>query len=101
MFIPEDLYDEDFYDSLFNELKEECLNFGPIEHISIPRPDKDGNINNNVGKCFVKFCNLADAKKARFHLAGRSYNNRTIITSFCNENDYDKLLNNNDIISTV
>ena len=42
-----------------------------------------------VGKIFVKFYYQIPAKKAKFHLAGRTYNKRTVITSFYPEEQFD------------
>lgn len=39
MFSPEDLFDEDFYQELCDDVKQECEKYGSIEKIDIPRPD--------------------------------------------------------------
>ena len=83
MFYPEDLFDEEFYDDLQADLKEECQKYGPIESIVIPRSDPNcGYSVPSVGKAFVKFMYIIHAKRARLGLSGRVYNKRTVIVSF-------------------
>ena len=36
---PEDLFEEDFYQELFDDVKQECEKFGTIDKIEIPRPN--------------------------------------------------------------
>lgn len=86
----EDLFDDDAYDELLFDLRNECQLYGNIEKIEIPRPDKTtGYCNPAVGKCYVKFYYQIPAKKCKFHLAGRTYNKRTVITSFYPEDRFD------------
>ena len=86
----EDLWEDDLYEELIKDMKEECEKFGPVEKIDVPRPDpKTGIVGPNVGKVFVKFAYLIPAKQARYRLAGRTYNRRTVITSFYPEDKFD------------
>ncbi|CAK90407.1 unnamed protein product (macronuclear) [Paramecium tetraurelia] len=86
----EDLYEDDLYEELMEDIRSECIRFGQIEKIEIPRPDKEsGFCNPAVGKIFVKFYYQIPAKKAKFHLAGRTYNKRTVVTSFYPEEQFD------------
>ena len=89
MCYPEDLFDEEFYEDLVKDLEEECVKFGPIEKIVIPRPDPQcGYTVPSVGKIFVKFMYIIHAKRARHGLAGRVYNKRTVVTSFYPEEKF-------------
>jgi len=38
---PEDLFEDDIYDELLEDIRMECSQFGNIERIEIPRPDKE------------------------------------------------------------
>lgn len=83
MFYIEDLFDEESYENLTSDLREECEKYGPIEKIVIPRPDPIcGYSSPTVGKAFVKFMYIIAAKRARVAIAGKVYNKRTIVTSF-------------------
>jgi len=87
---PEDLLEDDFYNDLMEDMKEETSKFGNTEEVNIPRPDlTTGIIGPSVGKVFVKYVSLISAKQARHRLAGRSYNKRTIVTAFYPEDKYD------------
>lgn len=37
---PEDLIEDDFYTDLVEDVQQECLPFGSIERVEIPRPDR-------------------------------------------------------------
>ena len=89
MFYPEDLFDEEEYESLKADLQEECAKYGPIEKIVIPRPDSVcGYSPPTIGKAFVKFMYIIAAKRARVGIAGKVYNKRTVITSFYPEEKF-------------
>lgn len=90
MYSADDLVDDEYYEELRSDLETECLKYGLIETIEIPRPDRiSGVCSNSVGKAFVKFQYLIPAKKARQKIAGRTYNKRTVITSFYPEEKFD------------
>ncbi len=66
------------------------MHFGTVLNVEVPRPDKTTELASRaVGKVFVKFSTLQSAKKARYNLAGRIYNRRTVIASFYPENYFD------------
>jgi splicing factor U2AF subunit len=51
--------------------------------VVIPRPDNGcGYAYPSVGKVFVKFRYITQAKKARQGISGRVYNKRTVVTSY-------------------
>lgn len=91
MMMIEDLFEEDFYRRLLEDVESETKTFGPIESIVIPRPDPESGICAPcVGKVFVKFFYLKPAKQARHKLNGRTYNKRTVIASFYAEEKFDR-----------
>ena len=58
--------------------------------MEIPRPDRTTCIASPaVGKVFVKYSTLPNAKKARYNLTGRKFNRRTVVASFYPENYFD------------
>jgi splicing factor U2AF subunit len=66
------------------------MQFGTVLNVEIPRPDKNTSLAGPaVGKIFVKFSSVPAAKNARYTLAGRKFNRRTVITSFYPENYFD------------
>nr|QZA51943.1 splicing factor u2af1 [Paramecium bursaria] len=86
----EDLFEDDVYEEIMEDVRSECQRYGQVDRIEVPRPDKEtGYCCPAVGKIFVKFYYQIPAKKAKFHLAGRTYNKRTVITSFYPEEQFD------------
>ncbi len=82
--------DDQYYKELMEDVKEEISKFGNVIEIDIPRPDPRTGISGpSVGKIFVKFQLLIPAKQARHRLAGRTYDRRTVITSFYPEDKFD------------
>lgn len=91
MCCPEDLFDSDFVHELISDVKEECSKYGTIDKVEVPLPDsKTGRCCPSVGKVFVKFLYQISAKQARYRLNGRTYNRRTIITTFYSEDKFEK-----------
>lgn len=90
MCTPEDLFEQDFYEQLKDDVVNECSKFGFIDNIEIVRPElRTGLCSPSVGKIFVRFSDTLDAKKARYRLNGRTYNNRTVIVSFYPEKKFE------------
>ncbi|OMJ92895.1 hypothetical protein SteCoe_4228 [Stentor coeruleus] len=89
MFSPQDLVDEaEFHDS-YGDIWKECQKYGLVENISICRPDLNSlEIPVNVGKVYVKFFDLVAAKRAKYFLNGKTFNNRTVVISFYPEQWY-------------
>lgn len=96
----EDLMDDTYFKDLHEDVNEEASKFGSVVEIDIPRPDpvrnltfdnfqKTGIAGPSCGKIFIKYQFLIPAKKARHKLGGRTYDRRTIITSFYPEDKYD------------
>lgn len=54
MFYVEDLYQDEFYEELLKDVRQEAAKFGDIDKIDIPRPDKEsGYCIPAVGKVFI------------------------------------------------
>lgn len=103
MVTPEDLHDDQEYADIFEDIKEECSNFGAVEDLRIPRPVKrdkmrwapgdqqaqtDAHLQEEamgVGRVYVKFRNVDAAKMALKSLAGRSFAGRSIIATLLAE----------------
>lgn len=87
MLSPEDVMDDNDYREILEDVRNEASKFGTLLNVEIPRPDKSTQICASfVGKVFVKFKSLQHAKKARYKISGRKFNNRTVVGSFYPEN---------------
>lgn len=52
----EDLFEDDIYEELIEDVRSECCKYGQIDRIEIPRPDKKSGVcNSAVGKVLVKY----------------------------------------------
>lgn len=102
MITPEDLVNDDEYGEIYEDVKEECSKFGPVEDLRIPRPvkkDKSKWGENGmsaqdaqrldeaagVGRVYVKYVSEEGATKALNALAGRSFGGRSIVATLLNE----------------
>jgi splicing factor U2AF subunit len=86
----EDVMDDLEYREIVEDIRNECMQYGTVLNVEIPRPDKLSSIAGPaVGKIFIKFSTLQAAKKARFKICGKKYNRRTVVSSFYPENYFD------------
>ncbi|KAK4337095.1 hypothetical protein RND71_043845 [Anisodus tanguticus] len=81
MVLPEELKDDDEYEDILEDIKEECSKYGYVKSIEIPRPIEGVDVP-GVGKIFVEFSSLSESQKAQQNLAGRKFANRVVVTSF-------------------
>jgi splicing factor U2AF subunit len=87
---PEDLVDDADYDEIIDDFRQKCSTYGTVLNVEIPRPNiENQTYTDEVGKIFVKFSSLKNAKLARYNLSGLKYNNRLIVGSFYPENYFD------------
>lgn len=87
MITPEELEDEEEYDDIFEDVKEECGKYGSVKSLEIPRPIKGVEVP-GVGKIFVEFNSILDCQKAQQNLTGRKFANRVVVTSFFSPDRY-------------
>lgn len=105
MVTPDDLTDDSDYADIFEDVKEECNGFGPVEDLRIPRPVKKDKSRwapgesgqqahldaqrqdeaAGVGRVYVKFYDAESASNALRSLAGRSFSGRSIIATLLSE----------------
>lgn len=87
MVTPEELEDEEEYEDITEDVKEECGKYGIVKSIEIPRPIKGVEVP-GVGKIFVEFNSIIDCRKAQQALTGRKFANRVVVTSFFDPDKY-------------
>jgi splicing factor U2AF subunit len=105
MVTPDDLTDDQEYGDLYEDIKEECSNFGAVEDLRIPRPVKKDKSKwapgeggqqatldavrldeaAGVGRVYVKYTDTISATAALKSLAGRSFAGRSIIATLLSE----------------
>jgi len=87
MVMPEDLEDEEEYEDIVEDVKEECSKYGRVRSLEIPRPIKGVEVP-GIGKIFVEFDSVIDCQKAQQALAGRKFANRVVVSSFFDVEKY-------------
>lgn len=79
--------------NMFTEIKEdiqeECSKYGTILELKIPRPVGASRSSAGVGKIFVKYDTPDSAQKALVALAGRKFADRTVVTTYFPEENFD------------
>ncbi|PQE20165.1 u2 snrnp auxilliary factor protein [Rutstroemia sp. NJR-2017a BBW] len=102
MVTPEELIDNDEYEVLVSllmitdvrteiceDVKEECEKYGKVLDMKIPRPTGGSRQSSGVGKIFVKFDGPESAGKALRALAGRKFADRTVVTTYFPEENFE------------
>ncbi|MEQ2264597.1 U2 small nuclear RNA auxiliary factor 2 [Xenotaenia resolanae] len=87
MVAPEELLDDEEYEEIVEDVREECGKYGQVKSIEIPRP-VDGLEVPGTGKIFVEFTSVFDSQKAMQGLTGRKFANRVVVTKYCDPDAY-------------
>jgi len=87
MVTEEELYRDDEYEDIVEDVRDECNKFGKVASVKIPRPSREFKVP-GVGKIYVEFENIAGCSAAFTALAGRKFASRTVVTSYYNEDKY-------------
>lgn len=110
MVTPDELKDDDEYEDIYDDIRDECSKYGLVRNLEIPRPIDGVDDVPGVGKvCFlirnfsrlidkminfstfflntkiqiyVEFNSISESQKAQQNLAGRKFANRIVVTSF-------------------
>ncbi|XP_048102456.1 splicing factor U2AF 65 kDa subunit-like isoform X1 [Alosa alosa] len=87
MVMPEELVDDEDYDEILEDIREECCKYGIVRSIEIPRP-VDGVEVPGCGKIFVEYASAVECQKAMQALTGRKFANRMVVTKYYNPDMY-------------
>lgn len=63
----------------------ECIKYGEVVELKVPRPSGGSRQSAGVGKIYVKFDSKESATKALTALAGRKFADRTVVTTYFSE----------------
>ncbi|KNG82882.1 splicing factor u2af large subunit [Aspergillus nomiae NRRL 13137] len=89
MVTPEELMDNDDYEEICDDVSEECSKYGQVVELKIPRPSGGSRQSPGVGKIFVKFDTVESTTNALKALAGRKFSDRTVVTTYFSEENFD------------
>jgi len=87
MVVPEELVDEEEYEDILEDIREECGRFGEVRSIEIPRPVPGVDVP-GCGKVFIEFGSSMECQKAQHALTGRKFSNRVVVTSYFDPDKY-------------
>lgn len=90
MITPDELTDDEEYEEIVEDVKEECSKYGTVNSLQIPRPtgSNEDDSKNGVGKIYVEFSSKSETVKAMKALAGRTFSGRVVVTSFYDPERY-------------
>ena len=87
MVLPEELIDDEEYEEIMEDIRQECLKYGHIRSMEIPRPIEGVEVP-GLGKVFIEYNSSIDCQRAQQSLAGRKFDNRIVITSYFEPDRY-------------
>ncbi|XP_017053716.1 splicing factor U2AF 50 kDa subunit [Drosophila ficusphila] len=87
MVLPEELLDDEEYEDILSDIKQECTKYGEVRSIKIPRPIGKSP-QRGCGKVFVQFESVEECQKALKALSGRKFSGRIVMTSFYDPEKY-------------
>ncbi|GJQ11633.1 hypothetical protein GpartN1_g3424.t1 [Galdieria partita] len=86
---PEELVDDEEYEDIVEDVREESSKYGEVSEVKIPRPSKTDEANPaGLGKVFVAFKTVADAEKAFAALTGRRFAGKSVVANYYDEERY-------------
>lgn len=85
----DELKDDEEYEDIVEDIREECLKYGAVRSIEIPRPSKHSDDPvPGLGKVFVEFDSATEAQRAQRNLSGRRFANRLVATAYFDRDRY-------------
>jgi len=87
MVAPDELQDDEEYEDILEDIREECSKYGEVKSVEIPRPVETVDVP-GVGKVYIEFKTVLDCQKAQQNLTGRKFANRTVVTSYFDPDKY-------------
>ncbi|KAL5772461.1 hypothetical protein ACOSP7_012060 [Xanthoceras sorbifolium] len=82
------LADDQEYEEILEDMRDECSKFGTLVNVVIPRPDPNGNQMPGVGKVFLEYYDVAGCANARNALNGRKFGGNTVRAFYYPEDKY-------------
>ncbi|CAJ2638446.1 unnamed protein product [Trifolium pratense] len=85
---PDELKDDEDYEEILDDMRQECSKFGNLVNVVIPRPRPDGELCPGVGKVFLEYADVDGSTKARAGLNGRKFGGNQVVAVFYPENKF-------------
>lgn len=86
----DELRDDQEFEEILEDMREECGKFGTIVNIVIPRPAPSGEFPPGVGKVFIQYLDTQDSTKAKSALSGRKFGDNTVVAAYYPEEKFSR-----------
>jgi len=83
----DELKDDEEYQEILEDMREECGKYGNLVKVVIPRP-RPGEDVPGVGKVFVEYADTAGAAKAKASLHGRRFGGNSVVAVYYPEDKF-------------
>ncbi|XP_057544212.1 splicing factor U2af large subunit B-like [Amaranthus tricolor] len=84
----DELRNDNEYEEILEDMREECGKFGSLLSVVIPRPNMEGNLVPGVGKVFLEYVDTAACSAAKKMLGGRKFGGNTVTADYYPEDKF-------------
>lgn len=85
---PDELKDDEEYNDILEDMREEAGKYGNLVNIVIPRPGPNGELLPGVGKVYLEYVDTVGSAKAKVGLDGRKFGGNKVVAVFYPENKF-------------
>ncbi|KAJ6979061.1 hypothetical protein NC653_027273 [Populus alba x Populus x berolinensis] len=82
------LADDEEYEEILEDMREECCKFGTLINVVIPRPSQTEEQISGAGKVFLEYSDTSSCANARNALNGRKFGGNTVNATYYPEDKY-------------
>lgn len=84
----DELKDDDEYQEILDDMRQESGKFGALINVIIPRPSLTGEVTPGVGKVFLEFADTNASERARTSLNGRKFGENVAVAEYYPEDKF-------------
>ncbi|XP_038705673.1 splicing factor U2af large subunit B-like isoform X2 [Tripterygium wilfordii] len=84
----DELKDDEEYEDILEDMRQEGGKFGTLVNVVIPRPNPNGEPSPGVGKVFLEYADVEGSTKARTGMSGRKFGGNTVAAVFFPEDKF-------------
>ncbi|OMO93053.1 hypothetical protein COLO4_17145 [Corchorus olitorius] len=84
----DDLTDNEEYEDIVEDMRQEGGKYGPLVNVVIPRPNPSGEPSPGVGRVFLEYADVEGSKKAQIAMNGRKFGGNQVLAVFYPENKF-------------
>ncbi|XP_077223808.1 splicing factor U2af large subunit A-like [Tasmannia lanceolata] len=84
----DELREDEEYEEILEDMREEGGKFGPLVNVIIPRPNPNGEHTSGVGKVFLEYADTEGSAKAKAALNGRRFGGNVVTAVYFPEEKF-------------